>query len=155
MNRIALASMGALLAVALATAAAEQKLEQPQIHNGDTWTYRVTEEKGTNGWNQSHWALAVTRVTGSSIYYTAQQSGSTQPPREVYRGSDWSTARDVNGKETVVERPFAFPLSEGKTWKVTYSEDNPSKNFRSEAAISNIGWSVTRASRYRVASSRR
>jgi hypothetical protein len=132
-NRIALAcaatfSMGALLA-----GAAEPKLELPPVHAGDSWNYRITEEKGTNGWSQSQWEISVTRVTGSSIYFTAHQSGSTQPPREIFLGNDWSRSRDINGKETVVERPFAFPLSEGKTWKVTYTENNPNANHRDES----------------------
>jgi hypothetical protein len=131
-NRIARAGMGALLAAAVGAAAAEQKLEQPQIHSGDSWTYRVTDEKGSGGWTQSHWQLTVTRVTGSSIYFKQQQSESTQPPRETFRATDWSYARDVNGKETVVDRPFQFPLSEGKSWKISFGEDNPSKNFRHE-----------------------
>jgi hypothetical protein len=40
--------------------------------------------------------------------------------------ADWSQFRGVNGVETIVVRPLAFPLTLGKTWKVTFSELNPS-----------------------------
>ncbi|HEY0339433.1 MAG TPA: hypothetical protein VGC34_01390, partial [Steroidobacteraceae bacterium] len=56
----------------------------------------------------------------------------TQPPRELFVGSDWTRLRDVNGKETIVNRPLAFPLSQGKTWDVAFSEDNPNKNHKLE-----------------------
>jgi hypothetical protein len=132
-NRIAVMTVaGVLTTGAMLTRAAEQKIDPPQVRAGDTWTYRMTDEKGPGGWGQSHWQFIVTRVTGSTIYLTTQQSGSTQPPREIFRGSDWSVTRDMNGKETVIERPLAFPLSEGKAWKVTYTDDNPGKNFRTE-----------------------
>lgn len=118
----------------VALAAAADKLDAPQVRAGDTWAYRITEEKGSNGWSQVHVDLSVTRATGSSIYFTVKQNGSTQPPREVFRGSDWSTTRDVNGKETVVERPLIFPLAAGKEWKVDFTENNPpGKNFSTES----------------------
>jgi hypothetical protein len=71
-------------------------------------------------------------VTGSAIFVTSKTVGSTQPPRDSFLGLDWSRVRDVNGKETVVNRPLAFPLSERKTWEVAYSEDNPNKKHKSE-----------------------
>ena len=40
--------------------------------------------------------------------------------------------RDMNGKETVVNRPLAFPLSAGKTWDVQYTEEHPNRAHRSE-----------------------
>jgi hypothetical protein len=61
-----------------------------------------------------------------------KQSGSTQTPNEVLAGLDWSRIRSVNGKETVVNRPLAFPLSIGKTWTVRYEEERPNKKFKSE-----------------------
>ena len=33
-------------------------------------------------------------------------------------GGDWSFVRNVNGKETTVNQPLAFPLSSGKTWTI-------------------------------------
>jgi hypothetical protein len=40
--------------------------------------------------------------------------------------------RDVNGKETVVNRPLSFPLSQGRSWDVAYTEESPNKNHKSE-----------------------
>jgi len=123
----------ALWALAGSVAAAD-KLDAPQVQAGDSWTYRITEEKGSSGWSQVRMELAVTRATGSSIYFTVKHSGSTQAPRELFRGSDWSATRDVNGKETVVERPLVFPLAAGRSWKVNFMESNPpGKNFSTEA----------------------
>lgn len=70
----------------------------------------------------------LTALVGLSV----KTNGSTQPPREVFLGSDWSRSRDVNGKDTVVNRPLAFPLSQGKSWDLGFTEANPNRNFKSE-----------------------
>jgi hypothetical protein len=113
-------------------AAAAQAIDRPDIRAGDTWVYRTTEEKGTSGWNQTHDELTVTRVTASAIYFTVKASGSTQAPKELFMGKDWSRIRDINGKETLVAQPMQFPLSPGKSWTVKFTEDSPSKTFRTE-----------------------
>jgi hypothetical protein len=47
----------------------------------------------------------------------------------------------MGGKETVVHRPFTFPMSVGKTWDLEFTEDHPNnKNHKSE----------TRKLKYRV-----
>ena len=76
--------------------------------------------------------LRVIRVTPSAIFITTKTVGSSQPPKDMFVGLDWSRVRDVNGKETVVNRPLAFPLSDKKTWEVTYTEENPNKKHKSE-----------------------
>lgn len=92
-----------------------QSVDQPIVRAGDRWSYRVTNEQGTNGWSQTHNEVIVLRATSSSIYFTAGQIGSKIPANEVFMGADWSRVRAVNGKETVVNQPLAFPLSVGKT----------------------------------------
>ncbi|HEY2608098.1 hypothetical protein P0D88_07115 [Paraburkholderia sp. RL18-103-BIB-C] len=47
-------------------------------------------------------------------------------------GSDWSRERNLDGAEAVVNRPFAFPLSPGKTSSVDYTELHPNKMFASQ-----------------------
>jgi hypothetical protein len=111
-----------MLATTLAVAA--DAIDRPAIKVGDSWTYRVTDEIG-KGWNQTHDEITVSHVTPSTVYFSLKRSGSTQPPQESFSGSDWSRIRDVNGKETVVNRPLDFPLSQGKTWEVSYQEKNP------------------------------
>lgn len=112
--------------------AAAQSVDHPNVRQGDSWVYRATVEKGPAGWNQVRNELTVTRVTGSSIYFTVRQSGSTQAGREVYTQSDWARVRDVNGRETVVNRPLDFPLTAGKSWKLNFEEQNPNPHHKLE-----------------------
>ena len=84
---------------------------------GDTWTYINTVEIGLNGWRQTRDQISVQRTTSEHIYVETQQSGTTQAPRELIVDADWSRSRSVNGTDTVVNRPLAFPLTVGKTWR--------------------------------------
>jgi len=102
------------------------------VKEGDSWIYRSTTEKGPGGWNQTREEITVTRVTAARIFLSVKPSGSTQPPKEIFLGRDWSRSRDVNGKETVVNRPLSFPLSEKTAWDVVYTEDSPNKSHKSE-----------------------
>jgi len=117
----------------VSTAALAQTVEQPIFKSGDHWVYRMTTEKAPNSWVQTRDEFTISRVTASAIYLSVKQSGSTQPPNEIFAGLDWSRIRNVNGKETVVNRPFAFPLTIGKTWNLRYEEDHPQgTNFKSQ-----------------------
>jgi hypothetical protein len=109
-----------------------QNISAPTVKAGDSWTYKATTEKGPTGWTQTRDETTVSRVTSSTIYYTVKASGSTQPEKELFSGTDWSRARDVNGKETIVNRPLAFPLTAGKTWELHFTEQHPNKAHRSE-----------------------
>lgn len=122
----------ALISLVLAPVAWSETLDPPAVKMGDTWVYRSTTERGPSGWNQSEVELKVTRVTHTAIFIATKPAGSTQPPQEMLVGPDWSRMRDVNGKETVVNRPLAFPLSDGKSWDVVYTEQNPNKGHKSE-----------------------
>ena len=122
----------ALAGIALSSGAWSETLDRPLVKVGDTWIYRSTTERGPSGWNQTHEEINVTRVTPTAIFISTKDSGSTQPPKEMFVGPDWSRVRDVDGKETVVNRPLAFPLSDGKSWDVVYAEQNPNKNHKSE-----------------------
>jgi hypothetical protein len=121
-----------MLGLSVATGSWAQSVNAPTVKVGDTWTYRVTTEKGPSGWSQVRDEVTVSRVTSSLIYYTSKQSGSTQPAKELFAGLDWSRLRDVNGKETVVNRPLAFPLAAGKKWELQYTEQHPNKAHKSE-----------------------
>lgn len=136
----------AALVLASAGAMAQSAVESPPVKVGDTWTYRMTTEKGTNGWTQTRDDIAVSRVTQSTIFFNVKPSGSTQPPRETFAGNDWSRSRDIDGKETVVSRPFQFPMSQGKSWEVTFTETHPNdKNHKSEKIDNKytvVGWEM-------------
>jgi hypothetical protein len=118
--------------VGAAMSVSAQTVNAPIVKAGDTWTYKMTTETGASGWNQTRDDTTVSRVTSSTIYYTVKASGSTQPPKELFAGLDWSRARDIDGKETVVNKPFSFPLTMGKAWEVHYREPHPNKAHRSE-----------------------
>jgi len=122
----------ALIGLALSPVVWPEPLDLPVVKVGDTWIYRITTERAPSEWNQVDQELKVTRVTASAIFIATKPAGSTQPPKEVLLGADWSRVRDVNGKETVVNRPLAFPLSEGKSWDVAYTEQTPNKKHKSE-----------------------
>lgn len=122
----------ALLGVLFSVSALAESVDAPTLKPGDSWTYRITQERAPNGWVQNREDFTIERVSSSAIYYTAKQSGSTQVPREILSGLDWSRIRDVNGKETVVNRPLAFPLAVGKSWDIQYTELGPNKVHRSE-----------------------
>ena len=115
-----------------AASASAESMNAPSVKAGDAWIYKSTTEKGASGWNQTHDETAVSRVTSSTIYFTVKATGSTQPAKELFAGVDWSRVRDIDGKETVVNKPLAFPLATGKTWEVRYTEAHPNKQFRSE-----------------------
>jgi hypothetical protein len=122
----------AMTVLALSPGAWSQTLDRPPVTQGDTWTYRITSEHAPNGWKQTHQEITVTHATASSLFLSSKESGSTQPPRDFVMGGDWTRRRDVNGTETVVNRPLTFPLAQGKTWDVAYTEQNPNKQHKSE-----------------------
>lgn len=121
-----------LMGLALASGAWAETIDAPAVKAGDTWVYRSTTERGPTGWNQTEEEIKVTRVTPTATFIATKPVGSTQAPKEMLVGADWSRMRDVNGKETVVNRPLAFPLKEGKAWDVVYTEQNPNRNHKSE-----------------------
>ena len=120
------------VAIAFSATAFAQTAEQPRVKTGDTWVYQLTTEKAPNGWVQTRNEFTVERATSSAIYLSVKQLGSTQPANEIFMGLDWSLVRNVNGKETIVNRPFAFPLTVGKTWEVGFEEQQPNREFKSE-----------------------
>nr|WKF56785.1 hypothetical protein HUO10_001250 [Paraburkholderia busanensis] len=122
----------ALLTLVLPLGASAQSAPAPSFRSGDTWTYVTTFEKAPSVWRQTHDEVTVLRATQSHIYYSTKPSGSTQTPNETIAGADWSRERNVNGEDVVVNRPFMFPLSQGKTWNVSFTEQHPNKAFASE-----------------------
>jgi hypothetical protein len=121
-----------LLTATLSSIAVSQSLDAPIVKSGDTWTYESTVETGPSGWTKTKNEVTVSRVTGSTIYLSSKQSGSTQAARERFVGSDWSRVRSVNAKETVVALPLSFPLSVGKSWELGYTEEHPNKQHKFE-----------------------
>lgn len=128
----------ALVGLALVPSAWSTSVDSPVVKAGDTWVYRLTTERGASGWNQTEEEIKVTRVTATTILVATKAKDSTQPAKETLVGRDWSRMRDVNGKETVVNRPLVFPLSDGKSWDVVYTEENPNREHKSEKFASHL-----------------
>ena len=138
MRTVWLALAGALLS---ANAGAES-IPALKLKPGDTWTYHSTAEKRT-GWQQSRVESTVVRAGPTTVAVSIKPVGSTMPPTEQLMGADWSRTRSVNGHETIVNRPLAFPLSVGKTWTVEYTETHPNRQHSSEhhrAVYGVAGW---------------
>lgn len=124
------------------TTAAGEVVERPVIKPNDSWTYTNTIEKNA-GWRQTHDEITVVRANETEILVTIQEAGSKIPPKEQLTGPDWSRFRSVNGHEKVVNRPFTFPLSPGKTWELEYTEDHPNREYLRQQFHSNykvVGW---------------
>jgi len=106
---------------------------QPTPQPPDTWTYRRTTETLPAVWHQAHFHGTILRNSGSTMELQTAEVDSPNPPRAILINSDWSSFRSLGGKETVVYRPFEFPLSIGKTWELEYTDDHPTnKNHSSE-----------------------
>ena len=97
---------------------------QPELKAGDKWIYKSSVER-LGHWRQTRDESSVERTEGDRVLMKVRAADSPEMPREQLVGSDWSRVRTVNGEEIVVNRPFAFPLEAGKSWKVEFSEDHP------------------------------
>ncbi len=137
MQKIWIAAAAALCA----NIAHAQTIAQPVLQPQDTWTFRrTTETRPEPGARYTSWARCCA-IPASTMLIQNKEMDSPTPPREILIDSDWSIFRSLAGKETVVHRPFTFPMSIGKTWDLEFTDDHPNnKNHKSE----------TRKLRYRV-----
>lgn len=109
---------------------------QPALHADDTWRYKnSTELKGRFG--ETHDESTVVRTQADAVLLKVHALDSPLQPTELLVGSDWSRFRSVDGREQVVNRPFSFPLTTGKTWTVDFSESNPNRNLSNEHWVTN------------------
>jgi len=115
---------------------------QPDIKAQDSWTYAETTQ--LNGkWGQKHMEYTVERASKAGILLSTREVGSNQAANEQLVNPDWSRSRSVNGKDTVVNRPLAFPLEPNKAWVIDYTEDHPNRAHKSErfqSPYSVVGW---------------
>jgi hypothetical protein len=134
---IAVAALFANIAVA-------QTVGQPVFQPQDTWKFRRTTETQPDIWRQVHFEGTVLRSSASTMLIQNREVDSPNPPREILIGQDWSSFRSLSGKETVVHRPFTFPMSVGKTWDLEFTDDHPNnKNHKSETRrlkFRVVGW---------------
>lgn len=91
----------------------------PPLAVGDTWVFDRSRERGTS-FNQSRVELRLERVSGDVSEVGLKLEGSPGPFEDHLVGADWSQRRVIAGQQTVVARPFDFPLTIGKTWIVDF-----------------------------------
>ena len=125
-----------------ACGARAQAVPAPVVAANDTWTYESTTEIGAN-FRQTREEVTVDHAGQGLIAVTDRTLGSNAAAHQAVTNADWSRVRSVNGKQTVVNQPFQFPLRVGKSWTTEYSEDNPNRehsneHFRSPYKV--IGW---------------
>jgi hypothetical protein len=125
----------------LANITVAQTVGQPALQPQDTWRYLRTTETRPEIWRQVHFEGTVLRSSASTMLIQNREVDSPNPPREILIGQDWSNFRSLGGKETVVHRPFTFPLSVGKSWDLEFTDDHPNNKSHS---------SETRRLKYRV-----
>jgi hypothetical protein len=123
--------LGAALGLCCFSAYA-QTAEAPDLKAGDSWVVADTVEQGTQGWVRKNQDVTIERIEGDGMLIATKEEGSTQPPVEKITGLDWSRSRDINGKQTVVNRPLNFPMKPGKKWTLEYTELHPNPQHSSE-----------------------
>ena len=128
MVRIVAAAIGLIFV----SGAQAQDLAQPHFTPQDSWVYHQKIQKGDKV-NENDVELSVVRSDSEDLLIGVKAAGSPRPPVESMYKPDWAKFRGVNGVETVTLRPLAFPLALGKTWTVSYVENNPNPQLVREA----------------------
>lgn len=104
--------------------AVAQTVRAPRLTPGDTWTYENAHDlRGVR--RSTHDMITLLRADSRMIDVEIRPAGSPNPGKEQLIGPDWSRVRSVNGVQTVVNRPLAYPLTPGKSWAVDYAETTP------------------------------
>jgi hypothetical protein len=134
--------MMAAICVLFITAAEAQDLSLPKFTPQDTWIYHETIQKGDKT-EEKDTEISVVRADNQDLLVAIKGVGSSRSPVEVMFRPDWAKFRGVNGVETIVNRPLAFPLALGKSWNVNYVESNPSPHHVREGidiTYKVVGW---------------
>jgi hypothetical protein len=129
---IAQAAAGLVLALGAWPLQALAAVEAPSFKVGDHWVYQETTTKGQAGFQQVMVDVSVTRVADKYIEIAFKQPDSPGPVVTQMIGADWSRERSINGALVTVNKPLSFPLAEGKTWDINYTEPNPAKLVKSQ-----------------------
>jgi hypothetical protein len=142
MYRMTLAAISLLLITRVEAQDLKQDLNLPKFAPEDSWVYHETIQKGDNTQERDTEA-SVIRADNQDLLVGIKAVGSTRSPVEVMFKPDWAKFRSVNGVETIVSRPLAFPLALGKSWNVNYAEINPNPQHAREEidiAYKVVGW---------------
>jgi hypothetical protein len=132
-----------MMFLALAASSAGPAVAAPTLSTGDSWVYDRRFERGTNGFADRRVVLRIDRVDDDQMLVGIKQDGAPGNFQDHMTGLDWSIRRIIDGKQTVTARPFAFPLTIGKTWTADYTDGQPHGNqqsIRSHTAYRVVGW---------------
>jgi hypothetical protein len=132
----------AAISVLFITGANAQDLKLPKFTPEDSWVYHEAVLKGGKT-ETNDTEISVVRSDDQDLLVSIKAVGSARSPVEVMLKPDWANFRGLNGVETVVNRPLAFPLALGKTWSVNYVENNPNPRVVREAidiTYKVVGW---------------
>jgi len=147
MRRLLLFTVSALILSTSSFAAVEpaprEPVEKPSFKPDDMWTFRITDRNKSGETRERHYVLSIVRASSKSVVLSSKATDSSMPPIEKFLGADLSFSDSINGKSTIVHKPFDFPLKAGKKWKVSYDRENPTKNIRKhhvELEYESIGW---------------
>jgi hypothetical protein len=136
MHRLMLATL------LLAAPARAQTAPAPHVVSNDRWLYQSTTENAS-GWHQLLTESVVASVKGRMLVLAEKQPNTPIPARSREFGTDWSLWHEHDGNRILINQPFAFPISPGKTWAVDYTEENPNLAHRQERfhlAYTATGW---------------
>lgn len=139
-------AVGALLACAASSASYAQTVDVPVITEGDKWLYEVTIDENKGGAlvaSTRRYEPRVARVGSHSFIMANKPADSNMPPREANLNLDWSTSLVIDGEDTVVTRPYAFPLKPGKSWETDTTQPHPApgiKSLRNKMRYTVLGW---------------
>ncbi len=126
----------------LTAAARAELISQPSLSPNDSWSYHVRVQN-CGAIKDSHVTISVTRVGSDGVVVSEKSNAAPDRVASSLFGSDWSKRRGVNGLETTVNRPLAFPLEVGKSWRVEFTEQNPNPQKLSETDVlpyKVVGW---------------
>lgn len=148
MKKYRIWSMACMATIGLTThVACAQSASVPSVAEGNSWTYSVTEEKaapdGGMASTTHKWENTITRAGEKTFSISVKQLESTNLPRELLRNSDWSVGRNINGASVTTSRPYEFPLTPGKEWKIEFSTDAPEPGTKVEKVVKRytvVGW---------------
>jgi hypothetical protein len=101
-----------------------EELGQPHFAPQDSWVYHQQIQHGDRI-DESDVELSVLRSDAEDLLVAVKPAGSPRAAVETMFKPDWSKFRGVNGVETVTLRPLSFPLALGKSWTLSYVENNP------------------------------
>jgi hypothetical protein len=122
---VALIAVGLLLIGSTGTAAALDKTEvaqQPTLKAGDSWVFDDSTVVSQTGFIRVRSDVTIDRVDGDTIVLGVKKDGAPTGYGDSIMGADWSRRLLLKGKETITNRPFAFPMNVGKTWSADWDD---------------------------------